>query len=868
MKDKNNNIEVIKNNYYNINDINDINNIEYKINNEEYIKESVYKLLTPSSYLKQPVSQQFAVIRTYARILSTKPSKINPRTTTTSIQQTNPQTIPANQQTNQNSYIDDKKVNLMKKIFDFSDCNRALLDRSLEIIELFAKCEIDLSKFLFYGVNTQKYKDTWGTTLISLLNLETNLDVISETWSYYKKIYFKPKNKNQEIVSFLDFINIYVDYSQLIKNIKNNYSSNIPTKIVDALDNLFNHNNSLNDPKIRQKLNINSTNIATIEDFQIAQSKVDDYIIAKFLYEVLYAHRYISEEEKNIEINKFLKSLFFLGEFDLPQLIERYGNSESLKILQFNNRKNPEMVELIENILVITNFIEEINEGNNFSNMLEKIRFEKNYLDNLRKMISKYQKMMIKLYEIESNYNLTNINATLNTGTVKGKRIGYTVDYSSSKVKVINLTDCKYTLYAHVLSPYETISELVNGSDDENKVIISLSSISHRNQVYYRNRINNIIFAYDHIPEGNFLLSSDTNIGSNGIIRSNSADLDESITTYQQKGILETSMASHGNNNETVTLREGLKPCGIIVPKGVTLSPEIIECSIKYNLPLIITQPSRTNIENPSEIEYQNSTNQPKYNHTDELSMYANEAKNMENPFEKNKSNKIGVLTDVHAMYEPLLAILEDMRKRGITEIYSLGDNIGFGPNPHEVLELLRKYNVKSIYGNHEIYAIDGMDALKEHMNTLSPITVEQDKKRTAWTRSQLTQQDIDDIMKYDSKIVLEKGGKKITLVHSKKEEVYEKNGHFTKPEIDLSSTVIQGHEHFETKDKKDLTLRAAGMGFDYNEYGTAHYLIIDESGNFTTVNVPYNIKNFKESINESSMDTEISSTIDRFVRR
>ena len=114
---------------------------------------------------------------------------------------------------NPDVYFDvDKKVDLMKKIFDFSDCNRALLDRSLEIIELFAKCEIDLSKFLFYGVNTKNYKNTWGTTLISLLNLETNLDVISEAWSYYKKFYFKPKNKNQEIVSFLDFINIYVDY--------------------------------------------------------------------------------------------------------------------------------------------------------------------------------------------------------------------------------------------------------------------------------------------------------------------------------------------------------------------------------------------------------------------------------------------------------------------------------------------------------------------------------------------------------------------------------------------------------------------------------------------------------------------------------
>lgn len=112
-------------------------------------------------------------------------------------------------------------------------------------------------------------------------------------------------------------------------------------------------------------------------------------------------------------------------------------------------------------------------------------------------------------------------------------------------------------------------------------------------------------------------------------------------------------------------------------------------------------------------------------------------------------------------MYEPTLAVLEDMRSKGITEIYSLGDNIGFGPNPYEVLELLRKYNVTSIYGNHEIYAVDGMDALSEHMATLSPYTVEQDKKRTAWTRKQLTREDIDDIMKYDSKIVIERGGKK-----------------------------------------------------------------------------------------------------------
>ena len=37
---------------------------------------------------------------------------------------------------------------------------------------------------------------------------------------------------------------------------------------------------------------------------------------------------------------------------------------------------------------------------------------------------------------------------------------------------------------------------------------------------------------------------------------------------------------------------------------------------------------------------------------------------------------EIGLFTDSHSMYEPTLAVLEDMRRNGIDEIYSLGDNI------------------------------------------------------------------------------------------------------------------------------------------------------------------------------------------------
>lgn len=838
----------------------DISNTKYILNEKEY-----NKLLNYNCYSNLTSSQQSTIIKAYAiKVLAPLKSHSNVSSSSSS------QSVSATKKDTE-LVIKDDKVRLIKRIFDFSNCNKELLDKSLDIIDLFEKCEMDLSSFLFYGVNTRRYKNTWGTTLIKLLKLD-NIDSISKIWLYYKNHYFKPKNSHYSVKNFLDFITKYVEYPNLLKNIMSSYSD-IPVDVRDSLDYLFNSDVFSNKetsedyyiPKIlRNDINtddykVDKNEINTLNDLINVQSKIDDDIFKKFLSRK-------SSLGFKIAQNQFMKELFFLNSSNaISDLLLKYGNSEKLKLLQFNNRKNVEMVELIENMLVITSFIESLNNEEVFDKVFEKLYSDRNYLNVIRRMIFKYQQMMVRLYELESNYNLTDVKATIEFGKINGKNIGTTLGSYSKKVNVLDLTNCKYTLYAHVVSDYENIKDLVEGKDGENKVFISLSPISHRNQVYYRKPTNKIILAYDYIPEGSYILGSETNVGSNYVIRDHSVDFDKDIS-YEQKGILETSMAPDGNNAETVVLRSGLKPCGIIIPKGMNVTPEIIRYSLLYDLPLIFTQKQATKIENPKDIELSGIFDNDKQENIEDISSYLNNVKGIQLNNEK-KSNRIGVITDLHGMYEPTLAVLEDMRSKGITEIYSLGDNIGFGPNPHEVLELLRKYNVTSIYGNHEIYAVDGMEALSEHMATLSPYTVEQDKNRTAWTRKQLTQEDIDDIMKYDSKIVIERGGKKITLVHSRKEDIYEKEGHFVKPTIDPSSIIIEGHEHFEHDDNGAITLRAAGMGFNYNDYGTARYLIIEEDGSFNKVLVPYNITNLKESINESGMGEDVRSTIDRFVR-
>ena len=125
----------------------------------------------------------------------------------------------------------------------------------------------------------------------------------------------------------------------------------------------------------------------------------------------------------------------------------------------------------------------------------------------------------------------------------------------------------------------------------------------------------------------------------------------------------------------------------------------------------------------------------------------------------KYTGRMIAIFTDVHALIEPLEAIISDIKKRGIKEIYSLGDNIGDGPNPHEVMEIIRKNNIISVAGNAEYYAILNVEPFMSYFDS--------DKIASRnWTVSKLSKRDLSDINKLPPSIEFMLGGKKIALCH------------------------------------------------------------------------------------------------------
>lgn len=69
---------------------------------------------------------------------------------------------------------------------------------------------------------------------------------------------------------------------------------------------------------------------------------------------------------------------------------------------------------------------------------------------------------------------------------------------------------------------------------------------------------------------------------------------------------------------------------------------------------------------------------------------------------------RLAVISDIHGNLEAFLEVLKDLDRERPDRVISLGDNVGYGAQPEEVLELIRARRIPSIIGNHEL-AVAGL---------------------------------------------------------------------------------------------------------------------------------------------------------------
>ena len=66
----------------------------------------------------------------------------------------------------------------------------------------------------------------------------------------------------------------------------------------------------------------------------------------------------------------------------------------------------------------------------------------------------------------------------------------------------------------------------------------------------------------------------------------------------------------------------------------------------------------------------------------------------------------IAIVSDVHANLTALRAVLAQATALGCTRFLSLGDVVGYGPQPGECIDLLASVDARNVMGNHDAYLL------------------------------------------------------------------------------------------------------------------------------------------------------------------
>jgi putative phosphoesterase len=132
----------------------------------------------------------------------------------------------------------------------------------------------------------------------------------------------------------------------------------------------------------------------------------------------------------------------------------------------------------------------------------------------------------------------------------------------------------------------------------------------------------------------------------------------------------------------------------------------------------------------------------------------------------------VTIFGDIHANFPALEAVFRDIEARQLDNLYCLGDLVGYGTFPNEVVEFIRQRNLPTLMGNYD----QGVGNDSEDCGCAYKTDI--DRKRgelsIAWTNAQTTADNKAFLRTLPAHIPLQLGELQILLVHGSPRKVNE----------------------------------------------------------------------------------------------
>jgi putative phosphoesterase len=231
---------------------------------------------------------------------------------------------------------------------------------------------------------------------------------------------------------------------------------------------------------------------------------------------------------------------------------------------------------------------------------------------------------------------------------------------------------------------------------------------------------------------------------------------------------------------------------------------------------------------------------------------------------------KIALLADVHANLPALEAVLKHARNAGVEEYWNLGDFVGYGAYPDEVVKKLNKLKALSVIGNYDRKVLkveEKSEAWQKKKHPLKYLSFR-------WTHDQLSPESLAYLADLPLEQRVTHGGKKILLVHGSPDSIKEHLDSET-PEKRLrelaknakADVIVCGHSHrpFFREAGTAYFINPGSVGRSEQRDARASYAILQiKTGSFQIqhVRIEYNLERAVAGLEKNKLPAEFIAMI------
>ena len=235
--------------------------------------------------------------------------------------------------------------------------------------------------------------------------------------------------------------------------------------------------------------------------------------------------------------------------------------------------------------------------------------------------------------------------------------------------------------------------------------------------------------------------------------------------------------------------------------------------------------------------------------------------------------NQITIFGDIHANLPALEAVLADIDRRGLKNLYCLGDLVGYGTFPNEVITIIRERNIPTLMGNYDQGVGQDSDDCGCAYKTAEAKAL--GERSIAWSNAHTTPENKLYLRQLAEHIPVQLGELTVLLVHGSprriNEYLYE-----DRPEASLerlfvgleADVLVCGHTHLpyhRVLGSGRQVFNAGSGGKPKDNNAQAGYLILTaEAGKLQVefVRVPYDVERAAQAIEATDMPNEFAEML------